>query len=195
MNTIITGDVSWVYGYHPETKSQSSFSLQWKSDESTKHYITQRLLAINWRSWQAEKNCKCVWRFKVASCKHASLKPTRFSQKKHRVGYFSLTERYNSDYSMEWKPRSTIRLLTSHTLVRSKKGTIIQSILEWVGVNIMIHQPLLIFVNRNYLKISVATQILQAPGWAKIPHNWPRVASPLEIELAPFLVGIKQKLI
>ena len=29
----------------------------------------------------------CIWRFKVASCKHASLKSTRFSQK-NKVGYF-----------------------------------------------------------------------------------------------------------
>ena len=28
---------------------------QWKSDESTKHYLIQMLLAINWRYWQAEK--------------------------------------------------------------------------------------------------------------------------------------------
>ena len=32
-----------------------SFSMQWKSDESTKHYITQILLAINWCYWQAWK--------------------------------------------------------------------------------------------------------------------------------------------
>ncbi|XP_013791740.1 putative uncharacterized protein FLJ37770 [Limulus polyphemus] len=31
MNTIITGDESWVYGYDPETKSQSS---QWKHSTS-----------------------------------------------------------------------------------------------------------------------------------------------------------------
>ena len=32
-----------------------SFSLQWKSDESTKHYLTQMLLTINWHYWQAGK--------------------------------------------------------------------------------------------------------------------------------------------
>ena len=32
-----------------------SFSLQWKSDEITKDYLTQMLLAINWRYWQAGK--------------------------------------------------------------------------------------------------------------------------------------------
>src|SRR5215469_6723562 len=31
LNTIITGDESWVYGYDPETKSQSS---QWKHSSS-----------------------------------------------------------------------------------------------------------------------------------------------------------------
>jgi len=31
------------------------FSLQWKSDKSTKHYLTQILLGINWRYWQVGK--------------------------------------------------------------------------------------------------------------------------------------------
>ena len=33
-----------------------SFSLQWKSDESTEHYLTQTLLNINWRYCQAGEN-------------------------------------------------------------------------------------------------------------------------------------------
>ena len=60
-----------------------SFSFQWKSDESTKHYLTQILLAINWRYWQAGKKFTHAYQgSKVASCKRASLKSTRFSQKK-----------------------------------------------------------------------------------------------------------------
>ena len=58
-----------------------SFSLQLKSDESIKHYLTQMLLAINWRYWQAAKIHVCVWMFKVVSCKRASLKSTRFPQR------------------------------------------------------------------------------------------------------------------
>ena len=65
-----------------------SFSLQWKSDEGTKHYFTQILLVVNWRYWQKGKNSRMCMRLKVASCKRASLKSTRFSQK-NRVGYFS----------------------------------------------------------------------------------------------------------
>ena len=42
--TLITGDECWVYGYDPGPV----ISLQWKSDESTKHYFTQMLLTINW---------------------------------------------------------------------------------------------------------------------------------------------------
>ena len=61
--------------------------VQWKSDKSTKHYLTQMLLVINWRYWQAGKIHARVWRLKVASCKLASLKFAKFSQKK--VGYFS----------------------------------------------------------------------------------------------------------
>ena len=33
-----------------------SSSLEWKSDKSTKHYINQMLLAINWHYWQAGKD-------------------------------------------------------------------------------------------------------------------------------------------
>ena len=35
-----------------------SFSWQWKSGESTKHYLTQMLLAINWRYWQVRKDSR-----------------------------------------------------------------------------------------------------------------------------------------
>ena len=46
MNTRITSDKFWVYVYNPETKSLLFF-LKWKSDKSSKHYLTQILLAIN----------------------------------------------------------------------------------------------------------------------------------------------------
>ena len=65
--------------------------LKWKSDESTKHYLTQMLLAINWRYWQAEKIDECVQRFKVASGKRAALEFTRFSRNKIKSDTF-LTE-------------------------------------------------------------------------------------------------------
>ena len=66
-----------------------SFSLQWKSDESTKHYLIQILFAVNWHYWQWEKIQSWEWWFKVTSCKRASLKSSRFSQKQNKVGYFS----------------------------------------------------------------------------------------------------------
>ena len=37
------------------TTRKPSISLQWKPDESTKHYLTQMLPAINWLYWQAGK--------------------------------------------------------------------------------------------------------------------------------------------
>ena len=42
INPIFTGDESWMYG-------NTSFSLQWKSDESTEHYFSQMLPVINGR--------------------------------------------------------------------------------------------------------------------------------------------------
>ena len=55
INSIINCDNSWVYGYDlwPGNQIVPSFSLQWKSDKSTKHFLTQMLLAINWCCWQA----------------------------------------------------------------------------------------------------------------------------------------------
>ena len=71
----------------PRNQIIQSFSLQWKSDETTRHYLTQMLLAINWGYWEAGKIYAYVWRFNVASCWRASLKSTRFSKK--QVWYFS----------------------------------------------------------------------------------------------------------
>ena len=70
MNTIVTGDESWVYRYNPETKSFQHFFLQWKSDETTKHYLTQMLLGINWHYWQAGK--KCMHAYEGSRSAHAS---------------------------------------------------------------------------------------------------------------------------
>ena len=55
--------------------------------KSTKHYLTQMLLAINWCYLHAGKNSRIRIRLKVASCKRVSLKSSKYSQKK--VGYFS----------------------------------------------------------------------------------------------------------
>jgi hypothetical protein len=67
-----------------------SFSLQWKYDESTKHYITQMLLAINWYYWHTGENFHaCVWRFKVSSYEHLN-EITGFCKKKiYKCQYFS----------------------------------------------------------------------------------------------------------
>ena len=78
----VSGNIWWISA----APVVPSFSLQWRSDESTKH-LSQILLVINWRYWQAEKIQACVWGFKVSSWKCASLKSTGFSQKINKVGY------------------------------------------------------------------------------------------------------------
>ena len=38
--------------------------VQWKYDDSIEHYVTQMLLAINWRYWQAvKKNSRMRMKF------------------------------------------------------------------------------------------------------------------------------------
>ena len=89
--------------------------LQWKSDESTKHYLTQMLIAINWRYWQARKIHTCIWRFKVPLCRHASLKSIRFLQKKKRSGTF-LTEWHTSiSYGNKLRKRNASRVPSSRS--------------------------------------------------------------------------------
>ena len=73
----VKSSMSWVYG---KTRNPS-FSLQWKSEESPKHYLIQMLLVINCRYWQAGKIHACIWGFKVASCKLAGFRG--------KIGYFS----------------------------------------------------------------------------------------------------------
>jgi hypothetical protein len=65
-----------------------SFSLQWKSDESTKHCFTQMMLDINWLYWQSGK--KPRMRMKV----QGRFMQARFTEIHHifantKVGYFS----------------------------------------------------------------------------------------------------------
>ena len=64
-----------------------SFSLQWKSDESTKHYLTQMLLAIKWRYWQAVKNSRR--RMKVQGRLIAIHQVFATEKKKKKVEYLS----------------------------------------------------------------------------------------------------------
>ena len=78
-----------------------SFSLQWKFDESTKHYLSKMLLAINWVYWQARE--KFLYAYESSWWSHARVgllhwNPSGF-HKRSKVGYFSnrvvldLTER------------------------------------------------------------------------------------------------------
>ena len=63
LTLLVSGDVA-------KKKSESSallwsfrHFLQCKSDESTKHYLTQMLLVINWRYWHAGENSRMRMKF------------------------------------------------------------------------------------------------------------------------------------
>ena len=56
LTLLISGDVASKVWIKWAASVSSSFFLQWKSDESTKHYLNKMLLAINWRYWQTRKN-------------------------------------------------------------------------------------------------------------------------------------------
>ena len=80
-----------------------SFYLKWKSDESTKQYLTQMLLAINWRYWQTGKIHECVWRLNVTSCERFIEIHQVFAKK---IGYFSNRPRTVVPYEICFKNAS-----------------------------------------------------------------------------------------
>ena len=79
----------------PENQIVPSFSLQWKSDESTKHYLTQMLLAINWRYLQAGKNSRMRTKVQYRFIQAHFIEIHQIFVKK-KVGYFSNIEICNS---------------------------------------------------------------------------------------------------
>ena len=80
MNTVITRDESLVYGYNPESKLFCHFPYN-ENPKSNRHYSLIYCLPLTDTIDRRKKMHVCIWRFKVASCKCASLKYTRFSLK------------------------------------------------------------------------------------------------------------------
>ena len=80
--TLFTYMHFWIFSNICSAPIVPSFSVQWKSNEHTKHYVTQIMLTINWHYLLAEKNSRMHMKVKVAPCKYASLKSTGVSQKK-----------------------------------------------------------------------------------------------------------------
>ena len=77
--------MSWVYGYDPGTKSLRHFP--YNENPTRARNITSLTCCLP--STEAIDRPKmiyaCIWGFKVALCKRASLKPTSFSQNKSRI--------------------------------------------------------------------------------------------------------------
>ena len=88
MNTIITGNESWVYRYNPETKLFRHFPYNENSWRALNTTSLKCCLPSTDVMYRRQKIHVCVWRFKVASYKRASLKSTRFLQKQIRSNTF-----------------------------------------------------------------------------------------------------------
>jgi hypothetical protein len=76
--------IPWFLGV-PARKANNFLTdlTQWKSNESTKRYLTQMLLSINWHYWQMGKNSRICMKVQGCLMQRASLKSTRFLQKKN----------------------------------------------------------------------------------------------------------------
>ena len=93
--------------------NQSIIFLQWKSDKSTKHYLTQMLLFINWSYWQVGKNSQVHMKVQGRLMQDYSLKSTRFLQK-YKVWYFPNRVVYIMlGTAAHWGPGPANRLLAS----------------------------------------------------------------------------------
>ena len=64
-------------------------SRQWKSEESTQHYLTQILLAIYWRYWQAGKNARMRMRVQGRLMQARFIEIHQVVAKERKVGHFS----------------------------------------------------------------------------------------------------------
>ena len=94
LTLLISGEVAKIVWIKWAAPVVQSFSLEYKSVKSTKHYLTQMMLAINWCYWQARQSSNTrmcvkvqghlmrVYLFEI----HQVLQNT---QKKNKAEYFS----------------------------------------------------------------------------------------------------------
>ena len=79
----------WVYGYDPETKSFRHFPYNENPRRALNTTSLKCCLLSIGDIDRREKIHACVWRFKVASCKRASLNSTSFfCKKKGRILFY-----------------------------------------------------------------------------------------------------------
>ena len=72
----------------PKNQIVPPFSLQWISNESTKHYLIQMLLAINWCYWQVGKHSCMRMKVQGRLMQAHFIKIPQVAAKK-KFGYFS----------------------------------------------------------------------------------------------------------
>ena len=87
-----------------------SFSLQWKSDESTEHYLTQMLLAINWRYWQAGKNSHMLMRVQGRLMQARFIKTHQVFAKEKSLIFFEQSSISDPKFSQPWLIRKTYNI-------------------------------------------------------------------------------------
>ena len=81
----------WVLGTRIRLRNQiiPSFSLWWKSNESTKHYLTQMLFVINLCYWQTRKNSHMCMKVQGRLMQARFIEIHQVFAKINKVGYFA----------------------------------------------------------------------------------------------------------
>ena len=103
---------SWLHEHHnhwwrvlglqvwPANQIALPLSLKWKSNKSTKHYLTEILVAINWCYWQAGKNSHMHMKIQDRLIQARFIEIHQVFGKK-KVGYFSNRGIYNSNVHLQ----------------------------------------------------------------------------------------------
>jgi hypothetical protein len=81
--------VSWYGSLRLLAVPQTHEVIERKSEESTKHYLTQMLLAINWCYWQVGKNSRMHMKIRGCLVQARFIEIHQVFAKKKKVGYFS----------------------------------------------------------------------------------------------------------
>ena len=81
INTLVTGEESWMYGYDPETKSFRHCPYNENLTSALNNTSLKCCLPSTDAIDRREKIHAFVWRFNVALWKRASMKSTKLSQK------------------------------------------------------------------------------------------------------------------
>ena len=123
-----------------------SFSLQWNPTRALNPTSLKCCLASTDPIPRREKIHACIWRFKITSGKCASLKSTRFLQKKKRVGYCSTIP------SLWWESSKGLKQFLFHAQLPNTSASV--DILPVMTLHYNIYQLFITSLCKTFTELS-----------------------------------------